>query len=81
MKILQLQIFILFQFISFQLYAQTVFQDNFSDGDFLNNPVWSGDVAKYTVTGTNNEMRLNDLGLSGSASLYVPINIQDSTVW
>jgi hypothetical protein len=64
-----------------QLKAQTVFQDNFNDGDFLNNPAWSGDITKYTVIGANNELRLNDLGNSGSASLYVPINIQDSTVW
>jgi hypothetical protein len=81
MRFKYLQVFILFQFLSFQLSAQTVFQDSFTDGDFLNNPAWSGDVAKYIVTGANNELRLNDLGNSGSSSLHVPINIQDSTVW
>ncbi len=81
MKTLRTHLIIFLQIISANIFAQTVFQDNFNDGDFLNNPAWSGDITKYTVIGTNNELRLNDLGNSGSSSLYVPINIQDSTVW
>ena len=81
MKTLRTYLMIFLQIISANIFAQTVFQDNFNDGDFLNNPAWSGDITKYTVIGANNELRLNDLGNSGSASLYVPINIQDSTVW
>ena len=76
-----LKLFIILQLFCCQINAQTVFQDNFTDGDFLNNPAWSGDLTKYTVIGATNELRLNDLGNAGSASLYVPINIQDSTVW
>ena len=81
MKTLRKYLIIFLQIISANIFAQTVFQDNFNDGDFLNNPAWSGDITKYTVIGTNNELRLNDLGNSGSSTLYVPINIQDSTVW
>ena len=61
--------------------AQTSFQDNFSDGDFSNNPVWSGDVSKYIVSGANNELQLNDLGVTGNASLSVPASIRDSASW
>ena len=81
MKTLRTHLIIFLQIISANIFAQTVFLDNFNDGDFLNNPAWSGDITKYTVIGTNNELRLNDLGNSGSSSLYVPINIQDSTAW
>jgi hypothetical protein len=81
MKTLRTYLIIFLQIISANIFAQTVFQDNFNDGDFLNNPAWSGDITKYTVTGANNELRLNDLGNGGSSTLYVPINIQDSTVW
>ena len=59
--------------------AQTIFQDSFTDGDFTNNPQWSGDVLKYTVIG--NELRINDLGFSGSASLYSSLSIRDSISW
>ena len=62
------------------VFAQS-FQDDFADGDFSANPQWFGDIAKYTVSGAGNELQLNDLGNSGSAQLYVPISIQDSTTW
>ena len=81
MKTLRIYLIIFLQIICANVFAQTVFQDNFNDGDFLNNPAWSGDLTKYNVIGATNELRLNDLGNAGSASLYVPINIQDSTVW
>lgn len=61
------------------LFAQS-FQDNFTDGDFTNNPTWSGDQLLYIVNASN-ELQINDLGNSASASLYVPVAIQDSTTW
>jgi hypothetical protein len=63
------------------IFGQTTFQDDFSDGDFSTNPQWSGDITKYIISGANNELQLSDLGNSGSASLFVPINLRDSAIW
>lgn len=81
MRFLKITILNLLLVISAGLLAQSSFQDNFSDGDFTNNPSWFGDITKYIVIGANNELRINDLGNSGSAALYVPLNLRDSVSW
>ena len=63
------------------LFAQTSFTDNFSDGDFTNNPQWYGDLTKYLISGTNNELQSNEPGVTGVSSLYVPVQIKDSCNW
>jgi len=59
--------------------AQTL-QDDFTDGDFTNNPTWTGDVSKYIVNGSN-QLRSDDLGNSSTAELSTAAAIQDSTFW
>jgi hypothetical protein len=44
--------------------------DNFSDGDFINNPSWSGDTAKFTVN-SGQQLQLNAAG-TDSGFLAVP---------
>ncbi len=56
-----------------------VFQDDFSDGDFTNNPTWLGSTSIFIVN-ANNELQLNDVA-GGSAQLYTPVAIADSTIW
>jgi hypothetical protein len=42
------------------------FADNFSDGNFTENPVWNGTAEKFTVN-NNVELQLNDQTASGTA--------------
>lgn len=44
-------------------FAQPVWQDDFSDGDFSSNPSWIGDVNNFRVQ--NAELQLYDTSLSG----------------
>ena len=60
------------------LFSQ-VFQDNFNDGSFTNNPEWFGDTSVFVVN-QGQELQLNDT-VGGTAQLYAPLVIADSTVW
>jgi len=46
--------------------------DDFTDGDFTNNPTWSGDVSKYEITGSG---RLHSNGPSQSDTAYLVTNV------
>ena len=58
-------------------YSQIV--DDFSDGNFNLNPMWTGDVSAFTVN-TASELQLNTAA-AGSSMLKVQGNIPDSAVW
>ena len=62
---------------SFALHAQV--QDNFSDGDFTNNPTWSGTPATFTVA--NGELQLNGANPATVAYLTTPATVQDTATW
>lgn len=49
------------------MYAQPVWQDDFSDGDFTSNPTWTGSVNNFRVH--NSELQLFDTTLSGTSWL------------
>ncbi len=64
------------------LYVQTGHSqiiDNFSDGDFTQNPAWVGDAASFKIS-TAAELQLNSSG-AGQSALFVAGNIPDSTIW
>lgn len=67
----------LINLISFSVFSQ--FQDDFSDGNFQQNPTWLGDTANFIVN-TNNELQLNAPN-SGTSQIYVNAPTADSTVW
>lgn len=54
---------IVFLFISRSCPAQLT--DDFSDGDFIDNPAWSGDTAKFTVN-SGLQLQLNSTGTDSS---------------
>jgi hypothetical protein len=58
------------------LYAQ--FSDDFSDGDFISNPAWYGNVEKFIVE--DNMLRLNDQA-AGQAWLATASGLVNNTQW
>lgn len=53
--------------------------DDFSDGNFDQNPSWVGDIGAFTVN-TDHQLQLN-AAAAGSSMLAVQGNIPDSAVW
>ena len=63
----------------FICFSQISITDNFSDGDFSNNPVWSGDTSMFIVNGTF-ELQLND-NAAGSSYLSTSSQIAENAYW
>lgn len=63
--------------VPFSIVAQL--QDNFSDGNFDQNPQWLGDTANFIIN-TNNQLQLNASN-SGTSTLFLNAPTADSTVW
>lgn len=53
--------------------------DDFSDGNFDQNPVWAGDAANFKIS-TAGELQLDAMA-AGQSVLLVAGNMPDSTVW
>lgn len=67
--------------LSFSL-AKGQFTDDFTDGDFTNNPVWTGDVALFQVNGSN-ELQNNGPAQTDTAYLRTTNNVvfTDTITW
>ena len=63
--------------LPFSLFAQVT--DDFSDGDFTQNPTWSGTMEQYTVN-SGKQLQLNAEG-EGVAYLTLPITEYESMEW
>jgi hypothetical protein len=70
-------LFSLFLLIPMLLSAQI--SDDFSDGDFTNNPSWTGTAEKYIVN-SSFQLQLNDTD-AGSAWLSTPYSISGAVEW
>ena len=63
--------------LPFSLFSQVT--DDFSDGDFTQNPTWSGTTEHYMVN-SNHQLQLNSES-EGTAYLALPINDYESMEW
>ena len=71
------KILLLLLLFPFTLLAQVT--DDFSDGDFTQNPTWSGTTEQYMVN-NNKQLQLNAEG-EGTAYLSLPISEYESMEW
>jgi len=60
-------------------FCMAQFEDNFADGDFTSNPVWTGDISQFTVNPAF-QLQLNSSGesVSALASIY---SMNGETEW
>lgn len=68
-------------FIVYQFAIPSIaqFVDNFSDGDFTNDPVWSGEGTKFTIY--NNQLRLQAPAVTDDAYLSTPSASINQAEW
>jgi hypothetical protein len=59
------------------LYGQLY--EDFTDGEFTNNPAWNGDINKYRIN-DNFQLQLDD-NKEGDASLFTMVNIHAKMEW
>ncbi|MEA1874256.1 MAG: Ig-like domain-containing protein, partial [Bacteroidota bacterium] len=71
-------LFILIANLSLPLMGQ--FSDDFSDGNFTDNPAWGGETDKFTVS-TSNELQLFDDSESGDAYLSTQSEAIENASW
>jgi hypothetical protein len=71
------KILILLLLLPFSLFAQVT--DDFSDGDFTQNPAWSGTADKYIIN-NNLQLQLNAES-EGTAYLSLPITEYETMEW
>ena len=68
--------FLLFFLVLFTTTMYAQFSDNFSDGDFTQNPYWQGSDAKFVVNDMS-QLQLNDNGATtGSNKAYLSTRSQ-----
>lgn len=60
------KLFVIYFLAPFSVFAQL--SESFGDGDFVNNPVWNGDTAKFTVNASK-QLQLNAPAIDDSAYL------------
>ncbi len=70
---------LIFFLIPFWGWSQTTISDDFSDGDFMSNPAWEGDTARFEVD-SNFELHLKDV-VAGQSYLSTASPLIYKTNW
>nr|MBC8147616.1 lamin tail domain-containing protein [Bacteroidota bacterium] len=70
---------ILLLFLIFPIIISAQINDNFTDGDFTSNPIWTGDVSQFEVN-SSKQLHLNSSG-ADSSSLSTPNSLINNTEW
>ena len=71
---------LLFILTTFTQVVFAQFLDNFSDGEFTNNPIWTGDTDKFEVDSMKFLHHKTD-SISGESYLYTESNVSINAVW
>jgi len=71
---------LLFIWMTAPLAGYTQFSDDFTDGDFTNNPTWAGEDSIFEVDGSN-QLHLNAWPITGEAYLSTPSVAIDTAEW
>ena len=77
MDLIKKILIILFLGLVYTLNSQTL--DDFTDGDFTNNPSWTGNAGDFTVI--NNQLRSNSIVASTSFYLSTPSALVNNCQW
>lgn len=59
--------------LALSTYSIGQISEDFSDGDFVANPEWSGDVSEFTIDGSN-QLRLNNLSPASNNESYLSLS-------
>lgn len=71
---------IILSILIFNVNSKAQLSDNFADGDFTNNPTWSGDVADYVVNASF-QLQSNNLVANSGFYLSTPSTKATEAVW
>jgi len=66
-------------FLLLPLLVMSQFTDDFSDGDFTQNPEWTGTTTHFSID--NNQLRLNSVAGQDSSYLVTASSVMDNTEW
>lgn len=66
--------------ISIPVIAYTQLSDDFSDGDFTNNPAWFGQTGKFIVNGSQ-QLQLDNAAITDLAYLTTQALLADTATW
>lgn len=73
--------YVLIHFLLIAHVCTAQFSDDFSDGDFTNNPVWSGDVSTFTITSGQLNTNAGVLAATTDYYLSVPSTLANAAQW
>ena len=66
--------------VSFAIITNAQLFDDFSDGDFTNNPAWFGQTGKFMVNGSQ-QLQLNNASITDVAYLTTQALLADTATW